>query len=319
MKVYIVGTGYVGLVTAVCLADLGHLVCGVDIDPEKIETLQNGGCPIYEPGLTELLKKNLEEGRLSFKVDIGSEINEYDVAMIAVGTPERERDGRADLFYVAQTAKQIALHTTKNMLVVIGKSTVPIGTAQQISESLVSHNSVMSFHVGSNPETLREGNAVADFMQPDRIIMGGDIIATGCLRQLYEKIECPKVVTDTCSAEMIKLTANFMLAQRISSANALAQICEASGANIENVMQGVGLDKRIGPYFLQSGVGYGGSCFPKDTKNLIAIAKHHRIDHAIFQTVVDVNESQICYFMRKVEEMAIMTLKKRVIYLGCRF
>jgi len=313
VRVYIVGTGYVGLVTAVCLADLGHQVCGVDINSEKIQLLQEGGCPIYEPGLEDLLKKNIDGGRLSFKVDIGSEINDYDVVIIAVGTPERERDGRADLYYVAQTAKQIALHATKDSLIVIGKSTVPTGTAKQISESLISHNKITRFHVGSNPETLREGNAVHDFMNPDRIIMGGDNVAINCLQALYEKISCAKVITDTNSAEMIKLTANFMLAQRISTTNALAQICEATGANVEKVMEGVGLDKRIGPHFLQAGVGYGGSCFPKDTKSIISIAEHHRIDPLIFKAVVDVNESQIHFFMRKVEEMAIMTLKNRSI------
>ncbi|PIW93342.1 MAG: UDP-glucose 6-dehydrogenase, partial [Candidatus Moranbacteria bacterium CG_4_8_14_3_um_filter_43_15] len=192
MRVFIVGVGYVGLVTAACLAELGHEICGVDIDAEKIKKLKKGKCPIYEPGLEEIIKKNIKTGRLKFQVGIDKNINKYDMAMIAVGTPERESDGRADLFYVGETARQIAQNCRKKDFVVVGKSTVPIGTANQIRESLATYNShKTTFHVGSNPETLREGNAVSDFMNPDRIIIGGDKKAQEALLKLYDKIDCP--------------------------------------------------------------------------------------------------------------------------------
>ena len=312
MRVYIVGTGYVGLVTGVCLAELGHEVLGVDIDEEKISLLRDGISPIYEPGLSDLLKKNLKKKRIDFSVNIGSEINDFDLVMIAVGTPERSSDGRADLYYVASTAERIALNVTKKEFVVVGKSTVPIGTAHQIIESLKNsnlHNTI--FHVGSNPETLREGNAVHDFLNPDRIIIGGNKKAQSCLLNLYKKIDCRKIVTDSRSAEMIKLASNFMLANRISTTNILAQVCEKTGANIEEVMLGVGLDKRIGPDFLRAGIGYGGSCFPKDTKSIRSIAKHHGIDTSAFDSVMRINKSQKDFFFRKLEEMTLFTLKKK--------
>ena len=311
-RVYVIGVGYVGLVTAACLAELGHHVCGVDIDPDKIELLRKGESPIYEPGLQALLKRNIASGRLIFRVGIDKEINKYDLAIIAVGTPEREKDGRADLFYVGETAKHIAQNVTKKEFIVVGKSTVPIGTAQQIRESLAHYNKFGTvFHVGSNPETLREGCAVKDFMKPDRIIIGGDEKVQRTLEKLYFKIKCPKVVTDTKSAEMVKLASNFMLAQRISTANILSQICDVTGADIEKVMEGVGLDNRIGPAFLKAGVGYGGSCFPKDTKSIRSIAEHHRLDISLFDAVIGINEHQCQWFMKKIDQMAILTLKKR--------
>jgi len=314
MRVFIVGVGYVGLVTAACLAELGHEICGVDIDAEKIKKLKKGKCPIYEPGLEEIIKKNIKTGRLKFQVGIDKNINKYDMAMIAVGTPERESDGRADLFYVGETARQIAQNCRKKDFVVVGKSTVPIGTANQIRESLATYNShKTTFHVGSNPETLREGNAVSDFMNPDRIIIGGDKKAQEALLKLYEKIDCPKIVTNARSAEMIKLASNFMLALRVSATNMLSRICDATGADIEAVMEGVGIDKRVGPHFLKAGIGYGGSCFPKDTKSIRAISDHHRLDTSIFDAVININTDQRKWFCQKVDEITLFTLKNKKI------
>jgi len=314
MRVFIVGVGYVGLVTAACLAELGHEICGVDIDAEKIKKLKKGKCPIYEPGLEEIIKKNIKTGRLKFQVGIDKNINKYDIAMIAVGTPERVSDGRADLFYVGETARQIAQNCRKKDFVVVGKSTVPIGTANQIRESLATYNShKTTFHVGSNPETLREGNAVSDFMNPDRIIIGGDKKAQEALLKLYDKIDCPKIVTNARSAEMIKLASNFMLALRVSATNMLSRICDATGADIEAVMEGVGIDKRVGPHFLKAGIGYGGSCFPKDTKSIRAISDHHRLDTSIFDAVININTDQRKWFCQKVDEITLFTLKNKKI------
>jgi len=314
MRVFIVGVGYVGLVTAACLAELGHEICGVDIDAEKIKKLKKGKCPIYEPGLEEIIKKNIKAGKLKFQVGIDKNINKYDMAMIAVGTPERESDGRADLFYVGETARQIAQNCRKKDFVVVGKSTVPIGTANQIRESLATYNShKTTFHVGSNPETLREGNAVSDFMNPDRIIIGGDKKAQEALLKLYDKIDCPKIVTNARSAEMIKLASNFMLALRVSATNMLSRICDATGADIEAVMEGVGIDKRVGPHFLKAGIGYGGSCFPKDTKSIRAISDHHRLDTSIFDAVINLNTDQRKWFCQKVDEITLFTLKNKKI------
>ena len=236
------------------------------------------------------------------------------MAMIAVGTPERESDGRADLFYVGETARQIAQNCRKKDFVVVGKSTVPIGTANQIRESLATYNShKTTFHVGSNPETLREGNAVSDFMNPDRIIIGGDKKAQEALLKLYDKIDCPKIVTNARSAEMIKLASNFMLALRVSATNMLSRICDATGADIEAVMEGVGIDKRVGPHFLKAGIGYGGSCFPKDTKSIRAISDHHRLDTSIFDAVININTDQRKWFCQKVDEITLFTLKNKKI------
>jgi UDPglucose 6-dehydrogenase len=314
MKIFIIGVGYVGLVTAACLSELGHEVMGADIDARKIKKLKKGECPIYEPGLPELIKKNLKSGRLKFQVGIDKNINNFDLAMIAVGTPERESDGRADLFYVGETARHIAQNCANKDFVVVGKSTVPIGTAAQIRESLAIYNDGKTrFHVGSNPETLREGNAVHDFMNPDRIIIGGDKIVQEALLELYEKIDCPKIVTNARNAEMIKLAANFMLALRVSATNMLSRVCDMTGADIESVMKGVGMDKRIGPSFLKAGIGYGGSCFPKDTKSIRSIADHYRLDTSIFDSVVGINTEQRKWFCQKVDEITLFTLKNKKI------
>jgi len=316
MKVYVIGVGYVGLVTAVCLAELGHEVLGVDINKEKVKLLEKGTCPIYEPGLSKLLLRNLKSKRLKFKHKIGKEINDYDMAVIAVSTPERNGDGKADLFYVGETSKDISRHVSKKEFVVIDKSTVPIGTTDQISKSLeLYNNSGTKFHVGSNPETLREGSAVHDFMNPDRIIIGGDKKIHKILGELYKKIDCSKILTDAKSAEMIKLASNFMLALRISSANILSRICDVTGANIEEVMRGVGMDKRIGRQFLRAGLGYGGSCFPKDTKNIRFIAEHNRLDTSLFDSVVRINNDQKKWFCGKIESMATFSMKKMVVTL----
>jgi UDPglucose 6-dehydrogenase len=321
MKVFIVGVGYVGLVSAACLAQLGHEVCGADIDAFKIEVLKSGGCPIYEPGLEDLLKAGIASGRLKFQVGIDAKINNYDMAIIAVGTPERSSDGRANLYYIGNTARQIAENVTKEAFLVVGKSTVPIGTGEQIKRSLEAYNRHGSkFYVGSNPETLREGSAVYDFLHPERIIIGGDVYVQERLKELYGELDCPKILTDIRSAEMIKLVANTMLAMRISAANVVARLCDATGANVEEVMRGVGADSRIGRAFLRPGPGFGGSCFPKDTKNILRTAEYYHIDAALFEAIVRVNEEQWRWLCRKVEEVTLFSLnKKKVAVWGLAF
>ena len=269
MRVAVIGTGYVGLVVGTCLADLGNNIICVDIDKEKIEKLNKGICPIYEPGLPELIEKNLKARRLEFTTDLAKAVKNSYVIYIAVGTPQA-KNGRADLRYVRQAAEQIG-KAMEGEKVIVNKSTVPVGTADMVKRIIAKHYKG-EFHVVSNPEFLREGSAVNDFLKPDRIVVGYESPkAKKVMQQLYKPIKARKFYTDVKSAELIKYASNAFLATKISFINEIAMLCDKVGANVKDVAVGVGLDKRINPHFLRAGCGWGGSCFPKDITALIHI------------------------------------------------
>jgi UDPglucose 6-dehydrogenase len=298
MKVVVIGTGYVGLVTGTCFAEVGVDVTCVDIDQKKIENLKNGILPIYEPGLEEMVLRNTQKHRLHFSTSLEESIMGAEVAFIAVGTPPDE-DGSADLKYVLAVAAGIGLHMQKP-LVVVTKSTVPVTTAEKVRKAVQSEldkrGSKLDFYVASNPEFLKEGAAIDDFMKPDRIVVGTDRHeAEEIMRKLYKPFLLnghPIIFMDIPSAEMTKYAANAMLATRISFMNELAGLCEKLDANIEHVRIGIGSDKRIGPQFLQAGVGFGGSCFPKDIRALKAVAQSVSYVTPILEAVEEVNKNQ---------------------------
>lgn len=299
MKIAIVGTGYVGLVTGTCFAEMGTEVFCVDIDKKKIDNLKNGIIPIFEPGLDEIVERNHKAGRLHFTTDLGSILNNVDIVFSAVGTPPDE-DGSADLKYVLEVARTVGRHLNK-YIVVVTKSTVPVGTAklvkQAVQEELDKRGlSDLEFDVASNPEFLKEGAAVTDFMAPDRVVVG---VESEQARVMMERLYKPFTInnyriiyTDIPSAEMIKYAANAMLATRISFMNDIANLCEIMGADVNMVRKGIGTDARIGSKFLYAGCGYGGSCFPKDVKALIKTARKNGYEMRILQAVEDVNEDQ---------------------------
>lgn len=299
MKITVIGTGYVGLVQAACMADLGNDVWGIDIDEKKISNLKKGIIPIYEPGLEEIVNRNYKEGRLKFSTDLGPAVKESEIIFIAVGTPPGE-DGSADLQYVVAAAGQIAKSMDSYKLVV-NKSTVPIGTGDMVRKEISNHYKG-EFDVASNPEFLREGSAVPDFMHPDRVVVGNaSKKAKELLEKLYKPLDCPILFTDIKTAEMIKYASNSMLAVQISFINSIANICENVGANVEDVSLGMKLDGRIGKRsFLGAGIGYGGSCFPKDVKALIHIARRHDYKFEILEKVEEVNASQRQNFTNKI-------------------
>lgn len=295
MNISVVGTGYVGLVTGTCLADMGHNVHCIDINKDKIENLNNGIIPIYEPGLEELITKNVQAQKLFFTTNY--EVLEYaDAVFSAVGTPPDE-DGSADLQYVLAVAKEFAKNIKKHSLI-ITKSTVPVGTAEKVRkvviDTLKERGEEIEFDVVSNPEFLKEGTALEDFMNPDRIVIGCDSdYAKMIMQSIYKKFPDEKLVFTTIpSAEMIKYAANSMLAVRISFINDIANLCDKVGANIEDVAKGIGLDSRIGPKFLQAGCGYGGSCFPKDVKALIKTGEKNNVDMNVIKAAEKTNEIQ---------------------------
>ena len=293
MKIAMIGTGYVGLVSGVCFSDFGHDVVCVDKDPSKIERLNAGEVPIYEPGLDVLIKKNVDAGRLSFTLDLKAALDGADAAFIAVGTPTRRGDGHADLTYVEAAAREVA-ELANAYLVVVTKSTVPVGTNRKVKEILDATRDDLEFDVASNPEFLREGAAIEDFMKPDRVVVGVETeraadVMNAIYRPLYLR-EFPVVVTDLESAEMIKYAANAFLATKITFINEIAALCEKVGADVKQVSHGMGLDGRIGNKFLHAGPGYGGSCFPKDTKALARIGQEHASPMQITETVIKVNE-----------------------------
>ena len=291
MNVCVVGTGYVGLVVGVCLSDRGHSVCCVDLDTKKIDNLHQGILPIYEPGLDVILKRNVTAGRLDFSTDVASKMHAAEIIYIAVGTPSSE-DGSADLTAVKAVAKQIAQYASTGAIVVI-KSTVPVGTADMVREIVKGSNVV---DVVSNPEFLREGVAIEDFEKPDRIVVGYQTaFAKAQIEKLYASFIAsgdPVYFMDNRSAEITKYAANSLLATKISFANELARLCDAAGADIDSVRLGTGSDSRIGHKFLYAGVGYGGSCFPKDVKALIYMAQDVGVDMQIAQAVEKVNAEQ---------------------------
>lgn len=298
MKIAIVGTGYVGLVTGACLSEVGINVTCIDVDTKKIENLKKGILPIYEPGLEEVVERNFKKGRLQFSTDLASSIQDAEVAFIAVGTPPGE-DGSADLKYVLQVAQGIG-ENMNDYIVVVTKSTVPVGTAEkvrnQIASALADRKSDLTFDVASNPEFLKEGAAVDDFMKPDRIVVG---VETDRSREIMDRLYRPftlnghpVIFMDIPSAEMTKYAANAMLATKISFMNDIANLCEIMGADVNAVRKGIGSDPRIGNKFIYPGIGYGGSCFPKDVKALIRTARENGHEMRILQAVEDVNEGQ---------------------------
>jgi UDPglucose 6-dehydrogenase len=293
MRICVVGSGYVGLVTGACLADFGVQVTGVDKDAAKVAGLRRGVIPIYEPGLDTLVKKNMEAGRLSFTTRLGPALEAADAVFIAVGTPSRP-DGSADLTFVREVARSVGEHLN-GYKVVITKSTVPIGTGQMI-EKIVRESSggAHEFAVVSNPEFLREGSAIEDFMRPDRVVIGSrDPRAIEMMLDIYSPLhvaDVPFVITDVESSELIKYASNGFLATKISFVNEVAALCEELGADVEVVARGMGLDNRIGPKFLNTGPGFGGSCFPKDTRAVAQIARDHGLRFRIIEAVLEVNE-----------------------------
>ncbi len=308
MKIVVIGTGYVGLVTGTCFADVGIDVVCIDVDAKKIENLKKGIMPIYEPGLEEMVIRNYEKGRLDFSTKLGDHISEADVAFIAVGTPPGE-DGSADLKYVLGVAKEIGSHINKH-IVVVTKSTVPVGTAKKVrtavQEELTSRGLAIEFDVASNPEFLKEGAAIDDFLKPDRIVVGVESkVAEDVMRKLYKPFLLnghPIIFMDVPSAEMTKYAANSMLATKISFMNDIANLCEIMGADVNLVRKGIGSDLRIGNRFIYPGIGYGGSCFPKDVKALIRTAKENGHEMRILQAVEDVNEDQKSVLFNKISQ-----------------
>ncbi len=306
MRVTVIGTGYVGLVSGTCFSEFGHEVTCVDRDLGKIANLQKGAVPIYEPGLEDLVSKNVAEGRLSFTTDTAAAVTQADAVFIAVGTPTSRRgDGYADLSYVYGAARELAPHL-KGYTVIVDKSTVPVGTARQVARIIAEVNPEADFDVASNPEFLREGAAIADFMRPDRVVIGVESDrAEEVLKSLYRPlylIETPMVVTGIETAELTKYAANAFLATKISFINEMANLCEVIGADVVDVARGMGLDGRIGKKFLHPGPGYGGSCFPKDTLALMRIAQEHGSPSRIVETVVEVNAAQKARMVRKIRK-----------------
>ena len=291
-----IGSGYVGLVSGACFADFGHEICCVDKDASKIDRLLAGKMPIYEPGLEQLVARNVAAGRLRFTTDLREGIDGADAIFIAVGTPSRRGDGHADLQYVFAAAEGVARAARKNNLVLVTKSTVPVGTGRKIKEIVQRVRPDLTIHVASNPEFLREGNAIGDFMRPDRVVLGaeGDA-AFAVLRRLYRPlflIETPIVATSIETAELIKYAANAFLATKITFINEIADLCEKVGADVHDVARGMGLDGRIGRKFLHAGPGYGGSCFPKDTLALAMTARDAGAPVRLVETTIAVNDAR---------------------------
>ncbi|HRI12737.1 MAG TPA: UDP-glucose/GDP-mannose dehydrogenase family protein [Verrucomicrobiota bacterium] len=319
MNIAIIGTGYVGLVTGTCFAEVGHHVICVDNDPKKIELLRGGGIPIYEPGLEELLRRNVAAGRLEFTGSTAEGVARADVIFIAVPTPPHA-DGSVDLSFIERVAREIASHLT-SYRIIVDKSTVPVKTAEKVTETIRRYcRGNVEFDVVSNPEFLREGFAVEDLMKPDRIVIGvSGERPVAAMRQLYSPFPAPFIVTDTNSAELIKHAANSFLALKISYANALSVICEAAGANVQEVARGMGLDARIGTRFLNAGLGFGGSCFPKDLSAFIQISTQLGYDFRLLKEVQRINAEQMERFVQKITDTLWVLKDKRIGVLGLAF
>jgi UDPglucose 6-dehydrogenase len=323
MNICVVGTGYVGLVTGACLAEFGNIVTCVDTDRGKIDELNAGGIPIFEPGLDDLVQRNTKAERLSFTTDLAKGIGDGLAVFIAVGTPQGQ-DGRADLTYVRDVARTVAEHLN-SYKVVVTKSTVPAGTGRMIRDIIEERKREdHPFSVASNPEFLREGSAIEDFMRPNRVVLGvEDAMAEAILKDLYRPlylIETPIVSTNVITAELIKYASNAFLATKISYINEMADLCEVLGADVHVVARGMGLDRRIGPKFLHPGPGYGGSCFPKDTRAVVQIAEDHGVDLRIVRSVIEVNGSRVPRMLDKIRTALDGELSgKTVALLGLTF
>jgi UDPglucose 6-dehydrogenase len=302
MRIVMIGSGYVGLVSGACFADFGHNVCCVDKDPDKIAALEDGRIPIFEPGLDELVAKNVASGRLEFTLDLAEALPEADAVFIAVGTPSRRGDGHADLSYVHAAAREMAPHLHPGA-VVVTKSTVPVGTGDEVERIIREARPDLEFSVASNPEFLREGAAIEDFKRPDRVVIGvNDEHGASVLREVYRPLgnETRFLVMARRAAELTKYAANAFLATKISFINEIADLCEKVRADVHDVAEGIGLDSRIGPRFLQPGPGYGGSCFPKDTLALLKTAQDFEAPLRIVEAVVASNDSRKRSMGRKV-------------------
>jgi UDPglucose 6-dehydrogenase len=319
MRIAVLGTGYVGLSTGVCLAEIGHHVICIDVDERKIATLKQGKSPIYEPGLEELLIKNSSAGRLGFTASHKYALNESDIIIIAVGTPQTD-DGRAELKYIEQASKDLAEHIVRDSIVVI-KSTVPIGTNDYVKQLLLGQlKNKVKIRMVSNPEFLRQGSAIQDTLKADRIIIGcDDIEALNIIQEMYRPLDVPFLVTDARSAEMIKYASNSFLAMKISFINGIANLCEAVGADVVDVAKGMGLDKRIGPAFLNAGIGYGGSCFPKDVKALLHTSKEHGMPLSLLEETIAINEEQQELLVKKALSRFGTLTGKKIAILGLAF
>jgi len=319
MNICVVGTGYVGLVTGAVFADLGNDVVCVDKLRDKIDSLNAGHMPIYEPGLEEMVARNVDDGRLTFTTDLPAGVRQSDVVFIAVGTPARET-GETDLSHVEAVAAEIG-RTMDRYKVVVNKSTVPVGTGELVREVVARHQPTpIDFDVVSNPEFLREGSAIEDTLRPDRIVIGSpNQHAAMRLVELYAPLERPMIITDLPSAEVIKYASNAFLAAKISFINAIANICESAGADVTQVMKGMGLDTRIGGAFLQAGLGYGGSCFPKDVDSLIHTAGRLGYDFRLLKSVVDINRERSGRLVEMIRKVLDPLDDKTVAVLGLAF
>jgi UDPglucose 6-dehydrogenase len=321
MRIAMIGTGYVGLVSGACFADFGHQVCCIDKDEAKIAGLNRGEMPIWEPGLEALVKSNAEHGRLTFTTDLAAGVEGAEAVFIAVGTPARRGDGHADLSFVFDAVRELA-QVIKPGTVVVTKSTVPVGTGDRIGQ-LLGEEGVSDVSVASNPEFLREGAAIADFKHPDRIVVGApDERAREVLREIYRPLflnRAPILFTGRRTAELTKYAANAFLAVKISFINEIADLCEAVDADVQDVARGIGLDNRIGPKFLHAGPGYGGSCFPKDTLALLQTADAAGVEQRIVRTTVAVNDDRKAHMAERVAGAVGDLSGKRIAVLGLAF
>src|SRR5215813_675727 len=319
MKLTIIGTGYVGLVTGTCFAEVGHHVVCVDNDAAKVKVLQEGGIPIYEPGLDELVRKNVQAGRLSFSTSIQEGVQKSDVVFIAVPTPPLA-DGGVDLSFIERVARDIAGAMTEYKIVV-DKSTVPVQTGDKVAETIKRYcKAKVDFDVVSNPEFLREGFAVEDLMKPDRIVIGvRSQRPVAAMKEVYGPFNAPIIVTDINSAELIKHASNSFLALKISYINAISVLCEAAGANVQEVANGMGMDDRIGRRFLNASLGFGGSCFPKDLSAFIKIAEQVGYDFGLLKEVQKINAEQMNRFIKKIADTLWVLKDKKIGVLGLAF
>jgi UDPglucose 6-dehydrogenase len=319
MRIAVLGTGYVGLSTGVCLAEIGHNVVCIDVDQKKIETLKQGRSPIYEPGLEELLSKNSAAGRLNFTTSHQEGLSQAEVIIIAVGTPQSE-DGRANLSFLEQAAKDIAKHIVQDSIVVI-KSTVPVGTNDHFKQLLAAHlKKNVKIQMVSNPEFLRQGSAITDTMRADRIVIGTEHKeAADKIQEMYQPLNVPFLLTNVKSAEVIKYGSNAFLATKISFINEIANLCEAVGADVEDVAKGIGKDKRIGSSFLNAGIGYGGSCFPKDVKALLYSSREYGIPFSLLEETIAINNYQHQLLVKKALKRFGEIKGKKIAMLGLAF
>ncbi|HEU0161752.1 MAG TPA: UDP-glucose/GDP-mannose dehydrogenase family protein, partial [Rhizomicrobium sp.] len=322
MRIAMIGTGYVGLVSGACLSEFGHDVVCIDKDAAKVETLKQGGIPIYEPGLDDVVATNARAGRLSFTTDLKSAVAGADAVFIAVGTPSRRGDGHADLSYVFAAAEEVARALT-GYAVIVTKSTVPVGTSRKVEEIIRKANPAAQFDMASNPEFLREGSALEDFRRPDRVVVGCDTDrAREVMRAVYRPLflnETPILFTSRETSELIKYAANAFLATKITFINEMADICEKVGGDVQDVARGIGLDGRIGKKFLHAGPGYGGSCFPKDTLALVQTAQELQAPTRIVEAVVKVNDERKLAMAKKIEAAFGGVRGKTIAVLGLTF